>query len=154
MAIIDSGESALKEPRPCFEIERNGNDTGRMERLRSGGAPFTEPLEQHVSPEGNAGDKERRGWSALGQAPHDKIEIARLSGMVQPRGSVELLTTSPEFENACVPAASPSESDETGDVVGVDRALQAVQQKEPRSVGRDIGVVEHNLVVVLGRHAL
>ena len=91
---------------------------------------LAQPLEEHIASERKAGQREWLAWALINQAPHDCIEIRRLSGMVEPRRSSRLAVARPKDQRVGRPPTVVREREQSTQVVRSDRALQPVEHEE------------------------
>src|SRR5437879_2579467 len=81
MVRIDSREAMFDMSSATFQIEWNRYRCRCPKLCRDGVAPFTQPFEKNVASEGETSRNERLIRVLPYQAPHDKIEIRRFTGV-------------------------------------------------------------------------
>src|SRR5215212_623189 len=76
-------EATFDEARSTLEIEWHRDRDRTAYLTRQIGTPFTEPLEQHVAAEREAGDADGLTGMLAHQSTNDEVEIGRLSRVVE-----------------------------------------------------------------------
>lgn len=91
---------------------------------------FAEKLEQDVSPKRNAGKDDRRGGMLSANTVDNECEVARLAGMVEPRGAIRFRAAAAEDQKVGAPASAHGLTEESRDVMRAVRALETVEKDE------------------------
>src|SRR3989475_886574 len=118
-------------------------------------ALLTQPVQEHVAAEGDAGGPDPEGGLADGQGAHDPVEILGFARVVHARGQVDLSTARAEVEGHGAPAPLLRLAHEATDVVRLARALEAVKDDDEGSAPLARGQpVEVDEVAVRRAHAL
>ena len=122
---------------PTFDESRTALE---IERYRHGGRPpdfggqvvtmLAKPLEKHVASERKASQREWLAWALIDQAPHDCIEIGRLSGMVEPTRPGRLTVARPEYQCVGRPPTVVCEREQSTQIMRSDGSLQPVEHEK------------------------
>src|SRR5262249_42122789 len=92
VSLIHTRRPAVDMARSSSQVERHRHsgrtDHSAIKRL----ARLTEPLEQHVSAKGNARKQERRLGISCQQPLSDRVDVARIAGMIESGATIGLAT--------------------------------------------------------------
>ena len=135
--LVDMREATREIPTPAGEIEWHGHSdrtTYRCRNLITGS--FTEPLEQNVPAERDAGQTDGHVRVFGDDTSEGEIEVGRLAGVIESARAIHFASAAAKDHQISAPAAARRFGEQIRDVVRVDSALEAMQEHEVGCRGR------------------
>ena len=130
------------------EIERRGDGGGALDQQMRRVALFTQPFQQGIAAERDAGRVNRRIGVLRFDVMQDASDVCAVTGEIGARQPVVLTRAAAEMRHHAMPATRPHVGHEVARVVAVGTAFQAMEQHHHRRASRAVDPVEIQEVAI------